>query len=222
MFLDTHGVAPGEVFQDVLWHRLCDCDVLIMLDTHSYFESRWTAAEFGRALAKGICVLRVGWPGVSASARAKTATNIELEQADFDDTDLLVQEAITRLANQLERARSLGHAVRSVNMYSKIENSTKQIGGTVSSAGLGNSVEIALPGGSELLLVPAIGVPSAGTLQSAEALGDGTSVAVVYDQVGLLPTWQTHLEWLGTRIQTVKWIKASEIAWQLANWEETK
>src|SRR4029079_15742943 len=27
VFLDTHDVRPGEPFQDVLWHRLCDSDV---------------------------------------------------------------------------------------------------------------------------------------------------------------------------------------------------
>ena len=33
VFLDTHVIRPGDPFQDVLWHRLCDSDVLIMLDT---------------------------------------------------------------------------------------------------------------------------------------------------------------------------------------------
>ena len=61
VFLDTHGIAPAEDFQAVLWHRLCDSDVLVMLDTPNYFESRWTSAEFGRALAKGISVLGIGW-----------------------------------------------------------------------------------------------------------------------------------------------------------------
>ncbi|HFQ4887586.1 TPA: toll/interleukin-1 receptor domain-containing protein, partial [Vibrio vulnificus] len=42
VFLDTHDIRPGEPFQDVLWHKLCDSDVLIMLDTPTYFESRWT------------------------------------------------------------------------------------------------------------------------------------------------------------------------------------
>lgn len=49
VFLDTHGIAPAEDFQAVLWHRLCDSDVLIMLDTEGYFDSRWTNAEYGRA-----------------------------------------------------------------------------------------------------------------------------------------------------------------------------
>jgi hypothetical protein len=28
VFLDTHDIRPGEPFQDVLWHRLCDSDVI--------------------------------------------------------------------------------------------------------------------------------------------------------------------------------------------------
>lgn len=76
VFLDTHGIGPAEDFQAMLWHRLCDSDVLVMLDTPGYFESRWTSAEFGRALAKGISVLRVGWPNSTASARISTASRL--------------------------------------------------------------------------------------------------------------------------------------------------
>ena len=62
VFLDTHDIRPGEPFQDVLWHRLCDSDVMVMLDTPTYFESKWTRQELGRARAKEIHVLRVVWP----------------------------------------------------------------------------------------------------------------------------------------------------------------
>ncbi len=58
----THDIRPGEPFQDVLWHRLCDSDVMVMLDTPTYFESKWTRQEIGRARAKEIHVLRVVWP----------------------------------------------------------------------------------------------------------------------------------------------------------------
>lgn len=78
VFLDTHGIAPAEDFQAMLWHRLCDSDVLVMLDTPNYFGSRWTSAEFGRALAKGISVLRVGWPDSTPSIRTGTASRAEL------------------------------------------------------------------------------------------------------------------------------------------------
>ena len=83
VFLDTHGIAPAEDFQTMLWHRLCDSDVLLMLDTPDYFNSRWTAAEFGRALAKGISVLRVGWPEAQRSARLATASLAELDESEL-------------------------------------------------------------------------------------------------------------------------------------------
>jgi hypothetical protein len=221
VFLDTHGVAPGDEFQDVLWHRLCDCDVLIMLDTATYFNSRWTAIEFGRALAKGISILRVGWPGIAASPRAATASSIGLAASDFEASGLLKSGAIDDITQRVEAARSLGHAVRTLNMYSKIETSTVQIGGSVRGAGLYDSVEITLPSGVDALVIPAIGVPSASTLQSAEDVSGGAPVAVVYDQVGLLPAWEKHLQWLGGHVKSVRWIKASEIAWELANWVVT-
>lgn len=221
VFLDTHGVAPGDEFQDVLWHRLCDCDVLIMLDTATYFNGRWTVAEFGRALAKGITILRVGWPGVAASPRAATTSSIDLAATDFEPSGLLKPGTISDITGRVEAARSLGHAVRTLNMYSKIETSTVQIGGSVRGAGLYNSVEITLPCGVDALVIPAIGVPSASTLQSAEDVSGGAPVAVVYDQVGLLPAWEKHLQWLGGHVKSVRWIKASEIAWELADWVVT-
>lgn len=221
VFLDTHGVAPGDEFQDVLWHRLCDCDVLIMLDTATYFNSRWTVAEFGRALAKGITILRVGWPGIAASPRAATASSVDLTATDFEASGLLRTGVINDIIQRVEVARSLGHAVRTLNMYSKIETSTVQIGGSVRGAGLFNSVEITLPSGVDALVIPAIGVPSASTLQSAEDVSAGAPVAVVYDQVGLLPAWEKHLQWLGTHVKSVRWIKASELAWDLADWVVT-
>src|SRR3546814_3711382 len=59
VFLDTHDIRPGEPFQDVLWHRLVDSGVSVMLDTPTYFDSRWSRKEIGRASAEEIQGLRV-------------------------------------------------------------------------------------------------------------------------------------------------------------------
>lgn len=113
VFLDTHGIGPAEDFQAMLWHRLCDSDVLVMLDTPGYFESRWTSAEFGRALAKGISVLRVGWPNSTASARISTASRLDLDVSDIDaGTGRLTDDVVTRICFQIEALRSQSHAVR--------------------------------------------------------------------------------------------------------------
>lgn len=78
VFLDTHGIGPALDFQEALWHQLCDVDVLVMLETAKYFESRWTSAEYGRALSKGIGVLRVQWPDSTPSVHTSTASRAEI------------------------------------------------------------------------------------------------------------------------------------------------
>lgn len=42
VFLDTHGVLRAVDFQETLWHKLCDVDVMVMLESPTYFRSRWT------------------------------------------------------------------------------------------------------------------------------------------------------------------------------------
>ena len=218
VFLDTHGVAPGEEFQSILWHRLCDCDVLLMLDTATYFDSRWTAAEFGRALAKGISVLRVGWPNVTASPRVSTASRLDLIPADILASGLLTDAALNRICERVESARSLSHAVRTLNMHSRIRDSVQVIGGSVSGVGSNNSVSIKLPSGEDVLVCPTNGVPNSLTLNSALDLCSGGDVAVVYDHIGLLESWQRHLDWLGTYVRPARWVKAEEMAWVFADW----
>lgn len=83
VFLDTHDIRVGDPFQDVLWHRLCDSDVMIMLETPTYFDSKWTRQEIGRALAKGIHVLRIVWPEHEPNRLTGLAKTIYLEVGDL-------------------------------------------------------------------------------------------------------------------------------------------
>jgi hypothetical protein len=83
VFLDTHDIRPGEPFHDVLWHRLCDSDVMVMLDTPTYFASKWTRQELGRARAKEIHVLRVVWPEHTPNKQTDLAETIYLGPGDL-------------------------------------------------------------------------------------------------------------------------------------------
>ena len=220
VFLDTHGIPPAEDFQTMLWHRLCDSDVLIMLDTPGYFEGRWTSAEFGRALAKGISVLRIGWPDATPSARTATASRAELLPEEVDaGTGRLADGAIERICLQLEAVRSQSHAVRSVNLVSNLRNAVETIGGHVTGVGLNKAVYIQLLDGKEVVVYPTVGVPTSMTLHDASTNSPDRSVAVVFDHVGLHPRWLGHLDWLGCHIRTARWVKASEASWQFADWE---
>ena len=221
VFLDTHGIAPGTDFQPMLWHRLCDSDVLLMLDTPNYFGSRWTSAEFGRALAKGISVLRVGWPDATPSIRTATASRVELVPHEVDTaTGRLADDALSRICLQIEAVRSQSQAVRALNLASSVRTAVEQIGGVVAGVGLNKAIYVSLPDGRDVAVYPTLGVPTSSTLHDAVTNSRGGEVAVVYDSVGLLPNWIMHLDWLGDHIHNARWLKASEAAWQLAAWED--
>lgn len=220
VFLDTHGIAPAEDFQATLWHRLCDSDVLVMLDTPNYFASRWTSAEFGRALAKGISVLRIGWPDSTPTARTATASRAEIVAEEVDPaTGRLADRAIARICLQLEAVRSQSHAVRNLNLVSNLRNAVEQIGGAVVGVGLNKAVYVRLADGRDVVVYPTLGVPTSMTLHNATTNAPDQSVAVIYDHVGLHPSWLAHLDWLGSHIRTARWVKATNAAWQFADWE---
>lgn len=218
VFLDTHGIAPGEDFQNLLWHRLCDSDVLVMLDTPGYFTSRWAEAEFGRAQAKGIAILRVGWPGCTISPRAVTAGRIDLASADIDATDRMTDAAVERLCYELEAQRSKSIAVRHLNLVSGLQIAIEQIGGTFEGVGPHKGVHVRLPTGTPLVVFPTVGNPTSVTLHDAAEQARDTESAVLFDSVGLNEKHLGHLSWLGGHIPQIRLIKAHEAAWQFAGW----
>ncbi|HET7228402.1 MAG TPA: toll/interleukin-1 receptor domain-containing protein [Longimicrobium sp.] len=219
VFLDTHGVAPGDDFQATLWHRLCDSDVLVMLDTQTYFASRWTSAEFGRALAKNIPVLRVGWPDCVPSSRISTSSQEVLGEEDIDlDSGTMMPAAVSRVCSRLELLRSESIAVRRINLISGLTHSVERIGGHIDGIGMGNGIYLSLPDGKRLIAFPSVGVPTSLTLEEALALSSDRSSLVLYDHIGLHRDWLRHLDWLGSQIAKPRWVKAAEAAWQLADW----
>jgi hypothetical protein len=220
VFLDTHGIPPAEDFQAMLWHRLCDSDVLVMLDTPSYFGSRWTEAEYGRALSKGITVLRVGWPGFTPSKRVATASRVDLTESEIDlASGRIADQALDRICKNLEQVRSRSIAVRTVNLVSNLRIAIETIGGQVIGVGPSRAVHVRLADDRPVVVYPTVGVPTSSTLHDASLVSPDQKVAVVYDHVGLDPKWQGHLDWLGGHVATAKWIKSAETAWQFADWQ---
>lgn len=220
VFLDTHDVAPAEDFQAVLWHNLCDSDVLLMLDSPTYFESRWTTEEFGRALAKGVSVLRLGWPDTTPSGRVTTSSQIDLSKTDFDaKAGTLSDDVLDKIASKIEVVRSQSYAVRLRNLTSTVQDAVTKLGGTISGVGINHSILFELPGGTKMIALPSIGVPTSVNLQDVYVARCDRQPVVAYDHIGLHERWQSHLDWLGEHITTVRWVKMSEAAWQFAGME---
>jgi hypothetical protein len=195
---------------------------LVMLDTPGYFESRWTSAELGRALAKLISVLRVGWPNVNPSPRILlTKGQIDLSEDEIEsDSGHLTERALDRICLQVEALRSESIAVRSVNLVSRLRLAVECIGGSVAGVGPHKGVYVTLPDDTNIVVYPTVGVPTSLTLHDAVEHAPGRSVGIIYDHVGLSEKWLEHLAWLGTNIQIARWVKVSEAAWSFADWQE--
>ena len=221
VFLDTQGIGPAIDFQEALWHQLCDVDVLVMLETANYFESRWTSAEYGRALSKGIGVLRVQWPDSVPSVHTGTASSAEISAGEIDPMGKLAAGALERICSQLERVRSLSHATRQLSMLSSIQDAIEQVEGQVNCVGANRTMYLTLKSGRKLIVQPTIGVPTALNLQDALEHAGPVDCAVVYDHFGLNRSWELHLAWLASNVPRARWVKRTDAPWDFGGWEAT-
>lgn len=219
VFLDTHRIGAGVNFQESLWHQLCDVDVLLMLDTPSYFSSRWTSAEYGRALAKGIGVLRVQWPDSTPSRKTETSSRVELLAEEFNERDELVTGALDRICAQLEDFRSLAHATRHLSIVSAIQDAIASVQGSVDGIDAKRAMKVTLRSGKKLVVQPTVGIPTAVTLHDAMTNAGSAESAVVYDHLGMMPSWQTHMDWLAANVPGARWIKMTEASYTFGGWD---
>ncbi|WP_343622671.1 toll/interleukin-1 receptor domain-containing protein [Roseateles puraquae] len=218
VFLDTHSVSVAADFQAALWHRLCDSDVLVMLDTPGYFKSRWTTVEWGRAISKHISMLQLVWPGHAPERESNLATSKKLADADFNGTRL-TPEILADVALELERVRSVSVALRHSNMVGTLRTAIKDLGGSVEGVGPKRSVILKLPSGNPLVAYPVVGVPTSVDVHDCIDLSDSRAAAVIYDHLGISKEWCRHLDWLASRVGAVKWLRSREADWQLAEIE---
>ena len=225
VFLDTHDIRPGDPFQDVLWHRLCDSDVLVMLDTPTYFESRWTREEIGRARAKEIHVLRVVWPDHEPNKMTDLAETVYLKREDLEnDSGPFVTEKMDEIALKVESVRSRSLAARYMSITGRLRADIERIGASFEGIGAHRAIAIRLLDDRKIWAYPIVGVPTAETLNdiaNKARLADQKEIPVlVYDDIGIREAWSAHLQWLEDNIQAVRGLKITQAGWMLAAWEE--
>lgn len=224
VFLDTHDIRPGDPFQDVLWHRLVDSDVMVMLDTPGYFDSRWTRQEIGRARAKDIQVLRVIWPAHTPNKLTDLAETIYLDSEDLEGGDgPLALDVVEKIALHVERLRSRSIAARYMSITGKLRADVEKIGAAVEGVGAHRAIAVRLIDGSKVWAYPIVGVPTAEILndiaQKAKASDQQGVPVLVYDHIGIRDSWSAHLKWLDEQIRAVRAVKVSEAGWSFAAWE---
>ncbi|MCO8161089.1 toll/interleukin-1 receptor domain-containing protein [Pseudomonas sp. 21LCFQ010] len=237
VFLDTHGIKSGEHFQEVLWQRLCDSDVMIYLDTPGYFDSHWTEAEFARATIRGLSVLRVGWPDVKvrlgqiiggeillsdesflpSEGRAISSSTGECQELALDrkvsDADL------KGIVHKVELLRTQSVATRYAKVVNKLRNSLEEYGGEVVGHSLSRSLIVSMTGGT-IAVYPELGVPTSHALYEATLNLHKPPVAVVYNAVGIKERkWRAHMDWFGSYVvDHVRLVTTDDAAWEFSMW----
>jgi hypothetical protein len=219
VFLDTHGVLrAGEPFQDVLWHRLADTDVAVVLDSPGFLASRWTQEELARANSSNIQILQVLWPGQEDGATAAFSMFYPLADTDFQSSRTLGpdarlnQEAVAAIVDAVEglRARAIGARHSFLVREFAVEARTA---GLVVRTALNQSLILSGYGGNEILVQPAVGVPDAEHYETLESLHQqeirrgrdyATPPILLYDQTGLRNRWLSHLKWLNGNLASVR------------------
>lgn len=223
VFLDTHDILPGDPFQEMLWHRLADCDVVIMLDTKDYFGSKWTKQELGRSLAQGIQILRVIWPGHQPTRHLTLSDALQLSVDDIDEGGQLVPDKIDEVARRTESLRSRSVASRHREIAGSLRVQVERIGGRFEGIGAHRAMALTLPNGLKIQAYPVVGVPTAELLNDvydkAIATAPDRFPCLAYDHHGIRPAWRTHLEWLDAQVKEVRALRVFDAAWELAEWD---
>jgi len=218
VFLDTHGVLrPGEPFQDVLWHRLADTDVALLLDSPGFLASRWTEEELARANASNIQILQILWPDQTEASAAAFSTFHPLSASDFEGKETLglaarlTNACVATIVDSVEglRARALG--ARHSFLVREFVQEARRAGFQVRMT-LERALIVTAPDGDRLIQ-PAIGVPDAERYESLEELHRRETQMgraytpppmLLFDEKGIRSRWLKHLNWLNGNISSAR------------------
>jgi hypothetical protein len=219
VFLDTHGILPGEHFQEVLWQRLCDSDVLVYLDTPEYFESRWTGLEFHRASLRKLAMLRVGWPGVQPTSVHLISGEVQLEASDLTANGQIQLNALDKILEKIELYRSKSVSIRYRDLVGKLTSSVEAVGGSILGASSRRGLVVSVRN-EEIVVYPELRVPTSESFYEASLEDHSPPVAVIYNEEGIEErTWKAHMHWLGSRLDGhARLVKANAAGHRFLDW----
>jgi len=210
VFLDTHSIRPGEPFQEELWHRMADTDVVVLLNTPGFLNSNWTTQELAKANSMSIGILQVIWPSHKLERDAELSVPLQLSDSDFNDK-LLTSSTISNIVSQVESLRARSLASRQDNIITEFISSANKVG---KKADLQSEkfITIKRSDGKELVIIPTVGVPQAFTYHQSEELRNrikSKSIAEAYllfDHRNIREKWIKYLDWLDNYlpIKTIK------------------
>ncbi|VBB45799.1 conserved hypothetical protein [uncultured Paludibacter sp.] len=221
VFLDTHSIKQGEPFQDELWHRMTDCDVILLLNTPKFLESEWCEKEIAEASVKQIGIIQAIWPNHRLERMAEVCFPYTLSERNFlkgiydnKDTSKLNDETINNLVNQVESIRARNLASRQDNLITEFLNSARKYGKNVTIQPERFITE-EIDNNKRRIFIPSVGIPQSFDCNTSSELKKEIKeysveeVYLIYDDVRIREKWLNHLSYLNEYLD-VKTIKKQE------------
>jgi hypothetical protein len=215
VFVDTFCVEHGRPFQEALWNRMLDTDILVFLHTAGALGSRWVEEEFARASQLGVGILNIIWPGHVPVPAAAFGEQLYLDDTDFlpgylatDPRAQLTSAALVRIAVNAEslRARSMADRRRRV-----IETFCRRVDAFVRRTGT-TELRVVVQGNTHLQLLrgrrkvirvyPVVGHPDT---SYAQEIADACSIrrdtgCLLFDSNGIDDALAGHFRWLNQHL----------------------
>ncbi len=223
VFLDTHSVGKGQPFQEELWHRMTDCDVIVLLNTPGFLNSHWCKEEFAEAGAKQIGIVQLVWPNhnvkmddTSHISYPKQLFKENFENDLFDNKDLskLKLNIVEEIAKEVESVRARNLAARQDSLITDFRNIAERLGKKIVVQPERFLTED-LSSGLRRIFIPTIGIPQSNSCQTAEVKNEmnsgKVSIRLIYDDLRIREKWINHLDWLNINLKVdIKTLKKQE------------
>jgi hypothetical protein len=122
-FLDTYSIAPAVSFQNELYHRMSDSDVLVQLLTENFYKSKYCTEDIEKSNSKGIGVVQVIWPECSVDGSANLCVPFKLNDGDMENKTGLKENRVLSSSRLKELVQTI-ESCRARNLAS-VQNSLR-------------------------------------------------------------------------------------------------
>ncbi|MGX5820863.1 toll/interleukin-1 receptor domain-containing protein [Chitinophaga lutea] len=206
VFLDTHSIRKGDVFQEELWHRLVDTDVVVLLNTPDFLGSDWTKEELAKANSMSVGILQLIWPKGAIERFAELSVSHNLVPEDFKDDDYSATgvfhgNTLQTIIGKVEGLRARSLAARQDNLITECVKSGNALGKKISLQP-GRILVVNDKEGKEIVMIPTIGAPHAFAYYQSEEIikfireNPVDRICLLFDHRNLREKWLHHMEWL--------------------------
>lgn len=224
VFLDTHSIKQGEPFQDELWHRMTDCDVILLLNTKGFLESQWCEKEIAEASVTQIGVVQAVWPNHKLERMAEVCIPYQLLEEDFkyENFTELNDNTVKELIKQVESIRARNLASRQDSLITDFLKYGKRHGKKLSIQPERYITE-ELEKNKRRIFIPSVGIPQSydcnvwSDLKKEIKEYSVEEVYLIYDDVRIREKWIKHLDYLNIYLD-VKTLKKQDFdSWLVKN-----